>query len=165
MYSLSISIRKNTQILLCTLFSGWQKNYWYCFLLFFLLLFFTVVLSFPSSSLFNNRVTLQHVYKCGAWANTTFPTPLFLLPYHCFPVCLCVLSFYLLWCFLPWVMGVELSDKINSGLVLWVFEANNWLYSVSALLHTCLLWPVFVFMRVLCVEIADAWPCPSLWES
>lgn len=131
----------------------------------FLLLFFTVVLSFPSSSLFNNRVTLQHVYKCGAWANTTFPTPLFLLPYHCFPVCLCVLSFYLLWSFLPWVMGVELSDKINSGLVLWVFEANNWLYSVSALLHTCLLWPVFVFMRVLCVEIADAWPCPSLWES
>lgn len=165
MYSLSISIRKNAQILLCTLFSGWQKNYWYCFLLFFLLLFFTVVLSFPSSSLFNNRVTLQHVYKCGAWANTTFPTPLFLLPYHCFPVCLCVLSFYLLWCFLPWVMGVELSDKINSGLVLWVFEANNWLYSVNALLHTCLLWPVFVFMRVLCVEIADAWPCPSLWES
>lgn len=66
---------------------------------------------------------------------------------------------------LPWVVGVQLSARINGGLVLLAFEADSLLHSVIALLHTCLLLAFSV-----CTSVCLPWllytfgPCPRLRE-
>ena len=58
------------------------------------------------------------------------------------------------------VVGVQLSAKINGGLVLLAFEAGSLLYSVIALFHTCLLlaFCVCVSKCVFTMVVVHIWP-------
>ncbi len=59
---------------------------------------------------------------------------------------------------LPCVVGVQLSAKINGGLVLLAFEADSLLHSVIALFHTCLLLAFSVCPSVCTLVVAHIWP-------
>lgn len=114
MYSLSISIRKNTQILLCTLFSGWQKNYWYCFLLFFYCCFLLLCYLFPAAPF------LTTVWHCNMCINVgREQTLLFLLLFSCCRTIafLCAFVCFLFTCFGAFYLGLWVLSYQTRSIV------------------------------------------------
>lgn len=105
------------------------------------------------------RVCIEVVLYLYMWEDKNtqqtrfyYPCPVFIPPHPvycfvCFPPPLVLL---------PCVVGVQLSAKINGGLVLLAFEADSLLYSVIALFHTCLL---LAFCVCVCLQVCVYYGC------